>query len=127
MNNPRYFLDPKQADFENPQGIVLNAGRPILVGNVVSVLKRLGIPPHQLLQQYRELRAPHFRAGRDIAQGLWRFPREGWDILLTTRFTQIDPFDRQEYGIESVPYTDVMAFPSGQEPLEWVLYRDSGR
>ena len=78
---PRYFLDPDKADEFNPDGVVLNTGEWLPLGDTLDVMEDVGKPPHEFLQELEDLEVPYFRMGRDMAQALWRFPK--WDILAT--------------------------------------------
>lgn len=106
MNNPRYRLDPRAADIDNPRGIVMNIGEWIPVGNVLDVLDQLGTPAHELLRQYEDFEAPQFIDGDWCSEGLWAFP--GWFILARTFHHEIIPFAR-ELGVDEVPYTILRA------------------
>ncbi|MEI8375898.1 MAG: hypothetical protein WCJ35_23995 [Planctomycetota bacterium] len=119
----RFFEDPERGDSDNPDGITLNTGEVVAVGDTKDVMKEIGIPFHAFHIKAQDMEAPHFRMGKTVAKALWRFPK--WDIVATTFFKEIIRAARY-HGIEDLPYTMFRAFPHGSEDddLKWVLGGD---
>ena len=123
----RFSQYESDTDMDNPEGTVINTGELVPVGDILDALEELDVPLHVLMDAYARFDAQYFRWGATIGKGLWREP--GWDILVTTHFTEIDRIAREEYGVESLPYTSVMAIPRGPngeaedpELLDWVMH-----
>ena len=116
----RFYEDPQRGDLDNPDGITLNGGAIVAVGDTEAIMREIGKPLHKFLTAYEDLEAPHFRVGRTIAEALWRFPK--WDVVATTFFKEITRAARYS-GVEDLPYTMFRAFPHGSEDddLKWVL------
>ena len=115
MKSERYHLDPDRADADDPdgfEGIVMNTGTLLPLGDALDALEELDFPLHELLAEYERCESPYFRYGSDMAEGLWRLP--GWDILATTRFENITPYARKE-GITDLPYTTIMVFRRSED------------
>ena len=125
----RTLIDQHEIDtnMDNPDGIVINTGEWLPLGDVDRVLDESGKPLHVLMQEYERCEAPYFRDGEIAMQGLWRLP--GWDILVTTYFEEILPILRREFDVQELPYTTILALrrgPNGEaedpEAIDWVLH-----
>lgn len=105
---PHTLRDPliAERDPENPDGIYLNTGEVVPIGDVRDVAEECGVPFHELLIRYEEFYVDKFVESDWRAEGLFIFP-EAY-ILFTTYFDEIMP-SHAEYDVQ-LPYTVVMAF-----------------
>ena len=115
---PRFLKHPNDVTPDNPTGETLNVGEWIPMGDILEVLSDMGIPFHELLLDYENLKCDKLRSNSVCTEGLFIFP--GYYILFVTHYVAL-PIVR-ELQVESIPYTCVYAFQRvpGRSPPDYL-------